>query len=266
MSITRELTPEEEERIINRITDEVMKREFEGIAIMFLESIKPVSYIGSQMSMVLVAPFLSIFGGLGIDYIKFFEKHENVEKLLKRIEEEIKIRDEEKQKAKEQGKLISNRFDLKVDLLPGFVLREDPTFKGSNSGLIGIAGRNEEAFLAIFYTAADSAPFEILNEVSTTLDKEDVRLALMLSQDMALDKLPAWPNLRKIKGHKMSMVAYEWTDRKGQKGILEGYGMWCDKTRRIFVLMMRTGPLTGQKTEKSKIHDLRIMLSSLKCH
>jgi hypothetical protein len=85
-----------------------MKRGLEAAAVMFLESIKPISFIGSQFSMVLVAPYLSIFGDMGIDYIKFFEKRENVERLLKRLEDEIKVRDEDKQKAK-----VQKRFGIK---------------------------------------------------------------------------------------------------------------------------------------------------------
>jgi hypothetical protein len=264
----RELKPEDEERIINRITGEVMKTELQTVAIIFLETIKPVSQIGSQMSMMFVAPFLTGFGGLGIDYIKFFEKRENIEKLVKRLEEEVKIRDEEKRKVKEQGKLISNRFGIKLNLLSGFSLQEDATYNGSSSGLIAITRRDSAVggSLAISYTATDSAPCEILNEVSTTLDKEDVRRALMLSQDIALDKFPSWLKPGKIKGHKMSMAAYEWKDKHGQRGILEGYGMWCDKTKRFFVMSMRTGPLTRQKNEKNQIQDLRLILSSLKCH
>ena len=67
---------------------------------MFLESVKPIVFIGSQMGQFFIAPFLSIFGNLGIDYIKFFEKRENVEKLLQKLEEQIKIRDEDKRIAK----------------------------------------------------------------------------------------------------------------------------------------------------------------------
>lgn len=263
----RQLTPEDEERIINRITDEVMKRGLETVAIMFFESIKPVSRIGSQLSMVFVAPFLSVFGDLGIDYIKFFDKHENVEKLLKRIEDEIKIGNEEKQKAKEQGKLISDKFGFKLDIVPGFSLREDTAYNGSGSWLIGIMGKDSAGgFLAISFREADSSTYEVLNEISPSLGSEDVRRALMLSQDIAISPLQSKQNIRKIRGHKVSMTTYEWSDKQGQRGILEAYEMWCDKSNRLFVLSMRTGPLTGQKSELIQLEDLRFMLRSLKCH
>jgi len=237
------------------------------MAIMFLESIKPVSYIGSQMSIAFLAPFL-VFENTGIDYIKFFEKRGNVEKLLKRIEEEIKVRDGEKRKAKEQERLVSDKFGFRLELLSGFSLQEDATYDRLGSGVVGIAGRNpaKGGFVAISFQAADSSPYDTLNEVSKNLEKEDVRRALMLSQDVVLSRLHKRQDLGKIKGHKASMTSYEWSDGQGQRGILEGYGMWCDKTRRLFVLSMRTGPLTGGKSEKDQVRDLRLILGSLRCH
>lgn len=265
MSLMPELTPDDEERIIKRITDAVMKRGLETVAIVTLETIKPVSYVGSQLSMAFVAPFLAIFGDLGIDYIAFFNKRENVERLLKRIEEEIKIIDEEKQTAKEQGKLISTRFNFKMDFPPGFSMQEETTHKLANFALIGVTGKNEEGYLAISYTEA-SEPSEIANEISVTLGREDVRQALKLSRDIALEKSPDWPSLRKIKGHKLVMAPHEWSDKQGQRGILESYGMWCNKTKRLFILTLRSAPLVGERGEKSQLKDLRLMIGSLRCH
>jgi hypothetical protein len=252
------LTSADEERIINRITDEVMKRELETVAIIFLESVKPISFVGSQMGMAFVAPFLIIFGDLGIDYIKFFEKRENVEKLLKRLEEEIKIKDEDKQKAKELKKQISNTFGFQIDILPGFSLQDTI----QNERLIGFARKDSWGHFAISFTSIDSPPSEILNEISTNLNDENVRLALMLSQDMILSRIES-KNLR-IKGHKAYMAAYKWINNQSE-GMLESYGFWCDKARKLFILTMRTGPLTGKK-DKERIQNLRYQLGSMKCH
>lgn len=262
MSLLRELTPADEEQIINRITDEVMKRELEAVAIMFLETVKPISFIGSQLGLVFVAPFLSIFGDLGIDYIRFFEKRENVEKLLKKLEEEIKIRDEDKQKAKELKKQISDTFGFRIDILPGFSL-QDATQNGS-SGLIGFTRKDSWGTFAISFITVDSPPSEILNEISTNLNNENVRRALMLSQDMILSRIESKQNLR-IKGHKTSKAIYNWSNNQGQ-GILEGYGFWCDKTKRLFLLTMRAGPLTGEKKDKEQTQNLRYQLGSINCH
>lgn len=267
-SYLRELTPEDEERIINRLSDEVMKRELQAIAIMLLESNKPIFYIGSEMLMFFVAPVLWIFGDFGIDYIKFFNKQENAERLLKRIEEEIKIQDEEKRKTKEQAKLIMEKFHLNLDLPSGFTLQEEPTLDSLSSSIIGIKRKDSAGggYVAISLTTTDISPNEIFSEIATSLDNENVRRALMLTQDITLSKLESKQNYRKIKGHQASMTTYEWSDRQDQRGIIESYGMWCDKTRRLFVVSVRTGPLTGQKNEKNQTKNLRLVLGSITCH
>ena len=267
MSWIRELSPEDEDRIINRIADEVIKRELETVTIMFLESVKPVSYIGSQFSLAFLAPF-SVFGDLGLDYAKFFEKRENVEKLLKRIEERVKLKDEEKRRSKEQGKLVSERFGFGLEFLPGFLMREDASVeRRPGSCVVSIAGdKSVDESVAVSFAAANSSDNDIMTAVSATLDRDDVRRALMLSQDVVLGKLEDKQNFGKIKGHKVSMRRYEWNDSQAQKGIIEAYGIWCDKTKRLFVMALRTKSLLGQKIEKDRIRDLRFMLGSLRCH
>jgi len=266
-SFTRELTTEEEARMIDRIAAEVIKRRLETVAIMFLESIKPMSYVGSQLAMVFVGPFLAIFGDLGINYIKFFDKRANVEKLLQKIEEQTKIRDEEEKKAKEDGKLISSKFRFRVDLLPGFSLREEVTRCEEGSGILGIS-RKESAgggFVAISFETTDASSPSLRHTVSDHFDREDMRQALMLPSDTSLREVKTKENL-KIRGHQACALVYEWYDQTGQKGIVECYGLWCNKTRRNLVLGMKTGPLRGDKSEKGQISDLRAVLGSLKCH
>jgi hypothetical protein len=91
--------------------------------------------------MVFVGPFLAIFGDFGINYIKFFEKRDNVEKLLQKIEEQTKVRDEDEKKAREDGKTISKMSKLRLDLLPGFLLRPEITKCEESSGTIGVSGK-----------------------------------------------------------------------------------------------------------------------------
>ncbi|RLI10745.1 hypothetical protein DRO42_00195 [Candidatus Bathyarchaeota archaeon] len=86
-----ELTPEEEEEMIRKIARKIHKYGMEVATILFLESIKPLTYIGSQMGRFFISPFLPALGeGIGRGGEKFFmvfEKRENVEKLLAMLEE-----------------------------------------------------------------------------------------------------------------------------------------------------------------------------------
>lgn len=86
-----EVTPEEEEEMIRAAAEKIHKYGMEVAAIMFLESVKPLAYIGGQMGRFFVSPFLPAFGDSigrgGEKLITIFEKRENVEKLITLLEE-----------------------------------------------------------------------------------------------------------------------------------------------------------------------------------
>jgi hypothetical protein len=115
-----DLTPEERE-ILNKIANKVVRMQMTVPAIMFLESVKPLNWVGSQV-MVFFEPFVSAlfgdktYGFFSVrDYNLFrqmMEKRENTERLLQKIEEldaiQLHKEREEKRKRKaekrEQGK------------------------------------------------------------------------------------------------------------------------------------------------------------------
>lgn len=83
-----ELGPEERDRVIEAVALAVAKRGMETPAILFLEMHKPVSFFASQ-GLVVTSPFVAPL--IGIDNVRvaarLFEKRENVELLIRRIEE-----------------------------------------------------------------------------------------------------------------------------------------------------------------------------------
>ena len=98
-----DFTPEDEEEIIKKIAREIRRYGLDVAAILFLESSKPLSFIGSQMGRVFISPFLPAISDdisiQGEKLFRFFEKHENVEKLITALEEM-----EREEKAKKQKK------------------------------------------------------------------------------------------------------------------------------------------------------------------
>jgi hypothetical protein len=86
-----EVTPDEESRVIEWAANEFHKYGLDAAAILFLESSKPLAFIGSQIGSVFVMPFLPFFGDSaytnGDKFFKVFQKHDNVERLIKRLEE-----------------------------------------------------------------------------------------------------------------------------------------------------------------------------------
>ena len=103
-----EVTPEDEDEMIRKIANTIHKYGMDMAAILMIESVKPLSYIGTQMGRFFVSPFLPVFGediGIGGEkFLQIFEKRENVEKLIKAVEE-LALEEEERNKAEKAKKL-----------------------------------------------------------------------------------------------------------------------------------------------------------------
>jgi len=97
-----ELTEEEEEEVIRKTAEIIHRFGLDVAAILMIESIKPLVYVGGQMGRFLVSPFLPAIsedlGRKGEVFLRVFEKRENVEKLLNLLEEMAGGEEEEKRK------------------------------------------------------------------------------------------------------------------------------------------------------------------------
>ena len=99
-----EVTPEEEEEYINKVAEKIHQYGMDVAAILMLESVKPLTWVGSQMGRFFLSPFLPAFGDTismgGEKLFQVFEKHDNVEKLITRLEQ---LAQEEKEKPKAEA-------------------------------------------------------------------------------------------------------------------------------------------------------------------
>lgn len=107
-----ELTEEEVDEIIEKAAEKIRKYGMETFAILTLESVKPIVYIGGEMSRLMISPFLPALGPnaneLGENLINVFEERKNVEKLITILEEMAsgeygKEEDEQEAGAPEEG-------------------------------------------------------------------------------------------------------------------------------------------------------------------
>ncbi len=82
-----EITPRQEE-ILTKIAQKVVLWKMSVPAVLFLESVKPLNYIGSQM-MAFFEPFVqTLFSWKDYDeFRKMMEERGTIERLLRRIEE-----------------------------------------------------------------------------------------------------------------------------------------------------------------------------------
>ena len=105
------VTPEDEDEMIRKIAQYIHKYGLDVAAILMIESVKPLSYIGTQMGRFFISPFLPAFGeniGIGGEkFLQIFEKRENVEKLIVAVEE--LTREEEEQKKAEKAKKLERK-------------------------------------------------------------------------------------------------------------------------------------------------------------
>jgi hypothetical protein len=83
-----DLSDAERDRLIESLVEKVRRYKLESAVIFFLEMHKPLTYVASQ-SMLLGSGFLApLFGPHNVQkYAKLFETPENVERLIRRIEE-----------------------------------------------------------------------------------------------------------------------------------------------------------------------------------
>ena len=103
-----EVTPEDEEEMIKSAAEKIHKYGMDVAAILMLESVKPLTYIGGQMGRFFVSPFLPALGEKigqsGEKFFTVFEKRENVEKLITLLEEMAKEEDKMKEELKKAKK------------------------------------------------------------------------------------------------------------------------------------------------------------------
>ncbi|HDO20360.1 MAG: hypothetical protein NDF56_02595 [archaeon GB-1845-036] len=101
-----QLTPERKKELIDKIANEIVKRGLETPAIMFLETIKPLSWIGAELSIAYVMPFAKALtdSPLVDDIISLFHERGAVEELIKKIEELVEIQKEKERAEKEARK------------------------------------------------------------------------------------------------------------------------------------------------------------------
>ncbi|MCS7386210.1 MAG: hypothetical protein DRJ18_03355 [Candidatus Methanomethylicota archaeon] len=103
---TLEITPERKKELIEKIANEIVKRGLETPAIMFLETIKPLTWVGAELSIVYVLPFVKAYIQHPVvdDLVALFHDRDAVEALIKRIEELVEIQKEKERAIKEAKK------------------------------------------------------------------------------------------------------------------------------------------------------------------
>lgn len=106
-SIFDEVTPEEEERMIEKAYKFISKYGLEDAALLILYSVKPLSPLGGALGRFFLGPVVPFIGHREETFITTFEQSKNIGKLI----EMINAKREEERAKKEEKKKISKKED-----------------------------------------------------------------------------------------------------------------------------------------------------------
>ena len=108
---------EDEDELIKKIAQKIHSSGLDIAAILMIESVKPLSYMGAQMGRIFVSPFLPAFGenieSTGEKFLQIFEKRDNVEKLIKAVME-LSQEEENRKKDEKDKKLAEKKADTET--------------------------------------------------------------------------------------------------------------------------------------------------------
>jgi len=101
----KELSPEEEDALIEKVAQKVVDMGIEFPATFLMGTVRPVAYMAGQFGRVYLEPIGFFLQGFPTEYLALLEKSENLKKIMKRVEELTEERDEIKRKEKRERQL-----------------------------------------------------------------------------------------------------------------------------------------------------------------
>jgi len=113
MSTNKFNTSEKEIELINNVAKKIVDSEMESPAVWLLQTIKPLAFVGGELSYFYLAPYLPFLEDLGYTFLDTFEKRKNIELLIKTVERLQKEQSREKKKT--QGPSLLSKIMSKLN-------------------------------------------------------------------------------------------------------------------------------------------------------
>lgn len=114
--IVKESSEKQKEEIIQKTYNYIERLGLELPAVLFFESVKPLLWVGGATARIFLGPFMLAFWDNGFVYINTFEERQNVEKLIKMIEDKQK---KEGEKARQDN--VCGEKDSLLDSIKKFL-------------------------------------------------------------------------------------------------------------------------------------------------
>jgi len=91
---------------LEQMAAKIVETGMDAPALLFFESIKPVSYIGTRLGGAMLAPLIPLIGYKFDDFIVPFRDPNNVDKIMQLIEQKIEEKNEKVREKKRKIKLV----------------------------------------------------------------------------------------------------------------------------------------------------------------
>jgi len=109
------VTPKDEEEMIRKAADKIQEYGMDLAAVLFLQSYKPLTYVGGQMGRFMIFPFFYMLGGNitheAEKFFMIFENRDNVEKLIKLLEKRSIEKKSKKTRKREKADDTRQKLD-----------------------------------------------------------------------------------------------------------------------------------------------------------
>lgn len=103
--IWRDATPEEEEELLKKAEDLIEQYKMEPLALLLLETMKPLVYVGGEFGRFFIAPLLPFLDHKPDAIIQTFQQRKNIDKLLLKIEGKMKEKGRKKREERKEIKM-----------------------------------------------------------------------------------------------------------------------------------------------------------------
>jgi hypothetical protein len=95
--------PEKEMEMIDKFAHWIVDSELEAPSLTLLHMIKPLARIGGDLAYFYLGAFIPLLDNYGYDFLDTFEKRENVELLMQKVDRLSRERDKEKREKNGPG-------------------------------------------------------------------------------------------------------------------------------------------------------------------
>jgi hypothetical protein len=104
--------PEKELDMINKTAQWIVDSELEAPSLTLLQLLRPITRIGGDLAYFYLGAFIPLLDNYGYDFLDTFEKKENVELLMEKVDRLSRKRDKEKRE--KHGPSLFDKIKQKI--------------------------------------------------------------------------------------------------------------------------------------------------------